>query len=407
MDINEVITKAEGKIELRFKELEKTALFNQHKVLKALKDNRVALRHFAGSTGYGYDDAGRDNLFRVYAQVFGAEAAIVSANITCGSHALKVALYGILRPNDTMLAITGKPYDTLDETIFGVKGKDNGSLKDFGVAYKQIELVNGKFDKKTILQEVAKNPKLIFIQRSKGYSLRDALSIVQIENIIKTIRTVNKDSFIFVDNCYCEFVETREPCDVGADIAVGSLIKNPGGGLVPTGGYIVGTRKAIDLISSSHTSPSLGLEVGSYEPGYRLFYQGLFLAPHIVLQSLRGGLLIAQTMEDLGCEVFPKASAPMYDIVRDIIFKTKEELISFCVGIQHASPVDSFVDPEPWDMPGYTAPVIMAAGTFVQGASIELSCDAPIREPYILYLQGGLTYEHIKLALNEAIKKLA
>ncbi|MDR0850393.1 MAG: methionine gamma-lyase family protein [Christensenellaceae bacterium] len=406
MNIKPIITKAEQKIQPRFKALEDTALFNQHKVLSALKNNRVALRHFAGTTGYGYDDAGRDNLFKVYSEVFGAEAAIVSYNITCGSHALKVALYGILRPGDTMLAITGKPYDTMDITIFGDGDKDNGSLKDFGVMYKQIDLKDGKFDEKAILEEVAKNPKIIFLQRSKGYSLRDALSIEQIEDIIKKIRTVNKTGFIFVDNCYCEFVDMREPCEVGADIAVGSLIKNPGGGIVPTGGYIVGTQRAIALIATSHTSPSLGLEVGSNEQGYRLLYQGLFMAPHIVLQSLKGGLLIAQTMEDLGFEVFPKAQEPMYDIVRDIKFKTKQELVNFCVGIQHASPVDSFVDPEPWDMPGYIDQVIMAAGTFVQGASIELSCDAPIREPYILYLQGGLTYEHVKLALNEAIGNL-
>lgn len=407
MKINEVITKCESKIKARFDELDEVSLFNQNKVLEALKKNRVALRHFAGSTGYGYDDTGRDTLYKVYADVFGAESALVSYNITCGSHALKVALYGILRPGDTLLSISGDLYDTMTETIFGENNADIGSLKDFKVNFKKIELTKaGKFDVPKILTEVKKNPKLIFIQRSRGYSLRDALTINEIKNIIGEIRKINKTSFIMVDNCYCEFVETQEPCDVGADIMAGSLIKNPGGGIVPTGGYIAGSKICIDLISTAFTSPSLKLEVGSYEQGYRLMYQGLFLAPHIVKQSLKGSLLIAAVMQALGYGVLPTADKPMGDIVRSIEFKTKEELISFCGGIQHASPVDSFVDPIPWDMPGYINQVIMAAGTFVQGASIELSCDAPIRPPYILYIQGGLTYEHVKLALNEAISEI-
>ncbi len=404
--IEKLISEAERELSETFTELEKIALYNQEKVLNAFREHQISARHFNGTTGYGYDDIGRDALGKVYASIFGTEEAIVSTNIACGSHALKIGLYGILRPGDTMLSIAGKPYDTLDNTIMGIKGKDNGSLKDYGVKYVQVDLKDGKFNKDLIIKLARKKPKLIYIQRSKGYELRDALSVYEIEDIIKEIKKVNTSSIIMVDNCYGEFVEIKEPTEVGADVAIGSLIKNPGGGIVPNGGYIVGKKFAIDAIASSFTSPSLKLEVGSYEQGYRLLYQGIFLAPHVVLQALKGSALIGKVMHKLGYEVLPEDGKAMYDIVRIIKFNKKEELIAFCQEIQYTSPVDSYVTPEPWAMPGYNDEVIMAAGTFVQGASIELSCDAPIKEPYILYLQGGLTYEHVKIALKNCLKKL-
>lgn len=405
-EIEKVIKESEAQLKDMFAKLEDVALFNQEKVIASFQKNKIALRHFSGTTGYGYDDVGRDTLNQVFADIFGAEAGIVSTLITCGSHALKIALYGLLRPNDTMISITGKPYDTLDDTIFGKQDSDIGSLKDFGVKYEQVNLKNGKLDYLEIIKAAKKNPKILYLQRSKGYEDRDALSVVVIEDIIKEIRKVNTTSIIFVDNCYGEFVEKQEPTDVGANVMVGSLIKNPGGGIAPSGGYMVGDKKCIDLIASAHTSPSLGLEVGSNEFGYRLLYQGLFMAPHTVLQALKGSALIGTALEKLGYTVTPKANEKMYDIIRSIRFNKKEELINFCKEIQFNSPVDSYVTPEPWDMPGYNDQVIMAAGTFVQGASIELSCDAPIKEPYILYLQGGLTYEHVKIALKNCLKTL-
>lgn len=404
--VDNLIASSEKRVKNMFDKIEDIALYNQQKVLNSFRNNQVALRHFAGTTGYGYDDIGRDTISKIYAEVFGAEKAIVSYNITCGSHALKIALYGILRPGDTMLSVTGKPYDTLDDTIFGVKGEDIGSLKDLKVSYKQIDLKDNDLDMPKIIAMARKKPKLIYFQRSKGYAWRDAISCKKIGEAIKEIRKVNKSSFIMVDNCYGEFVEKIEPCDVGADIIAGSLIKNPGGGIVPTGGYIAGSARAIDMISTSYTSPSLKLEVGSNELGYRLIYQGLFMAPHIVAQALKGSLLIGAALDALGYEVMPQVESPMYDIIRSVKFNKKEELISFCQQIQFNSPIDSYVTPEPWDMPGYNDPVIMAAGTFVQGSSLELSSDAPIKEPYVLYIQGGLTYEHVKLALIGCLSKL-
>ena len=403
--IEKIITESERDCSNIFDELQKNALYNQEKVINAFQKYRVGLRNFAGTTGYGYDDIGRDTLSNIFADVFGGEDAIVSPNITCGSHALKIALFGLLRPGDTMLSITGKPYDTLDDTIFG-SSKDLGSLKDWGVKYQQIDLKNGQFDRSSILAAIKNAPTIVYIQRSKGYEWRDAVSINEMSDIIKDIRLIDKNVPIVVDNCYGEFVEKYEPTQIGANIIIGSLIKNPGGGLAPTGGYIVGDKELIEKISASYTSPSLLKEVGSYENGYRLFYQGLFLAPHIVMQSLKGSALIGRVLEKLGYSVMPKADEKMYDIIRSIKFNTKEELIAFCQEIQKNSPVDSFVSPEPWDMPGYNHQVIMAAGTFVLGSSIELSCDAPIKEPYILYLQGGLTYEHVVIALKKCLTKL-
>lgn len=396
------ISKCEKDLEEKFKNLDEIALHNQKKILSAFQKHRVSPQHFAGSTGYGYDDIGRDTLRKVYSTVFNTEDAIVSPLITCGSHAISTVLYGLLRPNDVLLSISGSLYDTLHDTLFG---KGTGSLEDYNISYKQIDLKGDSFDKTKIINEILRiKPKVIFVQRSRGYSSRKAISSAKLEDIFKEIRKVYKHGYIVVDNCYGEFVEKNEPTDVGADVIVGSLIKNPGGGLAPTGGYIAGTSKAIDLISKRFTSPSLGLEVGSYEMGYRLFYQGLFLAPHTVKEAIKGAYLIGKIMEEKGYEVIPGSNEDAYDIIKSVVFNTEDELVKFVQNIQKFSPVDSFVTPMPWEMPGYEDKVIMAAGTFVGGASIELSCDSPIKVPYIAYFQGGLTYEHIKIVAEEINK---
>lgn len=376
------------------------ALKNQEKVLKAFQNNRVSYRHFAGTSGYGYDDIGRDTLAKVYADVFHGESAIVSPHITCGSHAIAIALFGILRPQDTMLSITGKPYDTLDDTIFGVKGENRGSLKDLGIKYDEVELAGNKIDYQKIKEKLREKPKMVFLQRSRGYNPRDAISIEEIGKCVKLVRELSPNSVFVVDNCYGEFVCEKEPLDVGADVIVGSLIKNPGGGIASTGGYIVGKQKYVDLISYRFTSPSLGVEVGSYEKGYREFYQGLFMAPHTVCEALKGACLIGEVMKQKGYEVLPDSLTAAGDIIKSIKFNTSDELIKFIQTIQKLSPIDSDAVPMPWDMPGYSHQVIMAAGTFVAGASIELSSDAPIKEPYVAYFQGSLTYQHAKIVAN-------
>ena len=397
------IEEIEKKLEPQFKRVEKIAYENQKKVLNAFIDLKVSAACFAGTNGYGYDDVGRDTLAKVYAKVFGTETAIVSPLLTCGSHAISTVLYGILRPNDVLLSATGGLYDTLQETIFG---KDNGSLEEFGVKYEQVELKNGEIDVELLIEKIkALKPKVVFFQRSRGYSSRKAFSVEVLEKVFNAIRPfMQKEAFIAVDNCYGEFVETKEPTDVGADVAVGSLIKNPGGGLAPTGGYIVGSKRAIDKISTRFTSPSLGLEVGSYEQGYRLFYQGLFMAPHTTAQAIKGAYLIGEVMKNKGYKIIPESSEPAYDIIKSVVFNSEEELVKFVQTVQAISPIDSYVLPLPWAMPGYEDKVIMSAGTFVGGASIELSCDSPIKKPYIAYMQGGLTYEHVKIfaeRLNE------
>lgn len=396
------ISECEKKLEGKFKELEDISFYNQKKVLRAFQEHRISAQHFAGTTGYGYDDVGRDTLRKVYSSVFGTEDAIVSPLITCGSHAISTVLFGLLRPGDTLLSISGSLYDTLQDTLYG---KGNGSLEDLGIKYEQIEMLDNEFDVPKIITRIKEiNPKVIFVQRSRGYSSRKAISCEKMREIFSAIRKEYKDGFIAVDNCYGEFVEKYEPTEVGADVIVGSLIKNPGGGLAPTGGYIAGSKKAIDLISKRFTSPSLGLEVGSFELGYRLFYQGLFLAPHIVKEALKGAYLIGKVMEEKNYKVIPASDENSYDIIKSVIFNTEDELVKFVQNIQKFSPVDSYVLPMPWDMPGYEDKVIMAAGTFVGGASIELSCDSPIKKPYIAYFQGGLTYEHIKIVAEELIK---
>ncbi len=407
MTAEQLIREAEAALAENFQKADEISEYNQEKVLKAFNAHSIALRHFNGTTGYGYGDDGRYALGDVFAQSLGAEAGIVSPALLSGTHALSVALFGVLRTGDSVLCVSGMPYDTIRGVIFG---EGNGSLKDFGIAFENVALdEKGKFDKiaiKKAYKRLKKSLKMVYIQRSRGYELRDAFTIAEIEDICAFMRELGFEGCIFVDNCYGEFVEKQEPCDVGADVAVGSLIKNPGGGLAPTGGYIVGKEKYIDLIGRRLTAPSIGNEVGSYAYGYRLFYQGLFLAPHTVNQAIKGSLVIGKCMERLGYENFPKLDKTPSDITRAIRFDTAEQLCAFIQSVQEASPVDSFVTLEPWDMPGYDSKVIMAAGCFVEGASIELSADAPVKEPYTAYFQGGLTYEHCKYALKKILAKL-
>lgn len=407
MTAEELIKESEKELEEAFRFADEISEYNQEKVLKAFQRHRVALRHFNPSTGYGYGDEGRFVLGDVFACSLGAEAGIVSPALLSGTHALTVALFGVLRPGDAVLAVSGMPYDTIRGVIFG---EGNGSLKDFGVAFEKTDLTEaGKFDRAQIkkdMEKLGQSLKMIYIQRSRGYELRDAFTVAELGDICAYVRLLGFTGCIFVDNCYGEFVEKNEPCDVGADIAVGSLIKNPGGGLAPTGGYIVGGKEYIDLIGRRLTAPSIGNEVGSYAYGYRLFYQGLFMAPHTVNQSVKGGFLIGKCMEKLGYENFPKLDRTPADITRAIRFDTAKQLCDFIQSVQETSPIDSFVTLEPWDMPGYDSKVIMAAGCFVEGASIELSADAPVKEPYTAYFQGGLTYEHCKYALKKMLEKL-
>lgn len=394
-NILKIIEKSEERCKDKFAKMERTALFNQNKVLDAFRNNNIGQRHFAQTNGYGYDDIGRDTLCKVFAEVFGAEAAIVSPLIVSGTHALTIALYGILRPGDEMLAVSGAPYDTLKEVI---TGDGIGSLKDFGVSYRQVDLVNGAFDYDAIKSAINDKTKLVFVGRSRGYEWRDALDVREIGKMAKFVKELKNDVIVMCDNCYGEFVDTLEPTEVGADIAVGSMIKNIGGGIAPSGGYVCGKKSCVDQIAYRLTSPSIGMEVGSYAYGYREFYQGLFLAPHVTLQALKGSVLFGEVFDCVGYKTMPRPDGECKDIIRSIMFDTEEELIAFCRAVQKASPVDSNVMPFPWDMPGYEHQVIMAAGTFVAGASIELSADSPIKAPYIAYLQGGLTYEHVKIA---------
>lgn len=391
----EILNEIEKNLQDRFKKIDDVALFNQNKVLEAFNKREITNQHFAGTTGYGYTDKGKDGLCNVFADVFNAEDALVSVHLTSGTHAIATALYGLLRPKDTLLSITGDLYDTLSDTLFG---KDNGSLESLGVNIKFVDLINSTFDEDKIYKLVKKlKPRVVFVQRSRGYSARKALSIFDMENVFKRIKEISPKSFIVVDNCYGEFIEVKEPTEVGADVCVGSLIKNIGGSLAPTGGYIVGTKEALSHIENRLTCPSLGRETGSYEAGYRLFYQGLFMAPHIVSQAVKGAYLIGEVMKRQGYKIIPDTSENSFDIIKSIVFNTEEELIRFVQLIQKLSPIDSNALPIPYDMAGYTTKVIMAAGTFVEGASIELSCDSPIKKPYIAYFQGGITYEQLKI----------
>ncbi|MBU3187372.1 methionine gamma-lyase family protein [Clostridium estertheticum] len=391
-----------------FEKLDEVREYNQLKVLTALQDERISESHFTNSSGYGYGDIGRDSLDKVYARIFNCESALVRPHFVNGTHAIGAALFGNLRPNDTMLSVCGTPYDTLHNIIGITNKKDIGSLKDFGVKYKQLELNNSKVDielmKKTMISD--KSIKLVHIQRSTGYGWRKALLISEIEEIIKAAKSINPNVICFVDNCYGEFIETTEPTDVGADLVAGSLIKNIGGGIAPTGGYIAGKEEYVVQASYRLTIPGIGGECGSTFGVMRSLFQGLFLAPHVTMEALKGAIFCARIMELAGFDVLPKFTDKRSDIIQAIKFGNKEMLINFIKGIQAGSPIDSFAQCEPWDMPGYEDKVIMAAGAFIQGASIELSADAPIREPYIAYLQGGLTFDHAKIGILIALSKV-
>lgn len=399
MDKLNELKKIEKECAAVFDQINDRAFINEQKVLDAFRECRVALTHMNGSSGYGYDDTARPKLCELYAKVLGAQRAFVSPNITCGTHALYLALSAVLRPGDVAVSVTGAPYDTLSDCIFGT---GNGSLKDFGIEFQEVPMLGDEVDfiacKKAIK---AHQPKLIYIQRSRGYSTRQTLTIAQIEQIIKTLKPFTPDAIFMVDNCYGEFVETCEPTAVGADIIAGSLIKNIGGGLAPTGGYVAGRSELVELAEKRLTAPSLGAEVGSYNASYLPFFEGLFIAPHVVSGVLKGNVLLGKVAEKLGLKTSPKTDIVPQDIIRTIEFGEENALVRFIQNAQKLSPIDSFVVPMPWDMPGYTDKVVMAAGAFVQGSSIEFSCDAPVRAPFIAYMQGGLTYEHIKIiALN-------
>lgn len=400
--IIELVDKCEKDVEKEFKKAEEICEYNSNKVLKAFQDNGVSEVDFGSTTGYGYGDIGREKIEKVFAQVLGAEDCLVRTQFISGTHALTVALFAFLRPGDTMLSINGKPYDTLDEVIGITENKS--SLKSFGVNYEQIELVDNDFDYEKIQERLQKSKvKLIEIQRSKGYTIRESITLDKVERVIKAIREIDKEVIIMIDNCYCEFVGTREPLEVGADVIVGSLIKNLGGGMAPNGAYIAGRKDLVELAAERLTVPGEGREVGPTLGINRQFLLGLFLAPSVVKASIKTAILTSKVLEELGYEVMPKYDDPRADIVQTIKFCDREKLILYCQGIQKGSPIDSNVLAEPSDMPGYDDQVIMASGSFTQGSSIELSCDAPLREPYVAFQQGALTYEYGKLGLVQAL----
>lgn len=390
----------------RFEKIDETAEYNQMKVINAMQKNHVAEMHLNGTSGYGYNDDGRDTLEQVYADIFKAEAALVRPQIICGTHALNIALSSNLRPGDELLSPVGKPYDTMDE-IIGIR-PSKGSLAEYGVSYRQVDLLaDGSFDYENIKKAINEKTKLVTIQRSKGYASRPTLSVERIGELISFIKEIKPDVICMVDNCYGEFVERIEPTEVGADMIVGSLIKNPGGGLAPCGGYIAGTKECVEQAAYRLSSPGLGKEVGATIGGVnKEFYQGLFLAPTVVAGALKGAIFAANAYEKLGFKVVPDGKEERYDIIQAVELRSAKGLIAFCKGIQAAAPVDSFVTPEPWAMPGYDDDVIMAAGAFVQGSSIELSADGPLREPYAAYFQGGLTWYHAKLGIIMCMQKM-
>ncbi len=403
--LEKLIIDVEESLKEEFAKIEDSEMFYSKKVLAAFKKYQVTESDFASTTGYGYNDTGRDKIESVFAEVLGAEKALVRSQFISGSHALTVCLFGLLRPNDILLSISGKPYDTLDEVI-GIK-ENPSSLKSFGVTYYQIDLVDNDFDENQIIEFLKQHQvKVIEIQRSKGYSTRKSLSNQKLERIIQKIRQVDEDVIIMVDNCYCEFVDDKSPLEVGADVIVGSLIKNLGGGIAPNGAYIAGKKKYVELCAERLTLPGEGAEVGPSLGINKQILQGLFMAPSVVASALKTAVLTSAVMESLGYEVEPTKKEQRVDIVQNIIFRDKEKLIRFTRGIQHASPIDSHAQVEAWDMPGYDDQVVMASGSFTQGSSIELSCDGPIRDPYIAYMQGALTYSYGKLGLMEAIKNL-
>ncbi len=394
------------KASAKLSEIEEITEYNQQKVLSAFINNRVSEADFAGSTGYGYGDSGRDKLDRIYAEIFGAEDAIVRHSFTCGTHTLAVALFGVLRPGDTMLCVTGTPYDTI-HSVIGLSGEGMGSLKDYGIGYAQVDLdENGRPDLAAIEKALETNPKMVYIQRSRGYSLRPSLSVKEIGEIAELVHA-KSDAVVMVDNCYGELVEKLEPTDVGADLIAGSLIKNAGGSIARTGGYIAGRADLVELCAYRATTPGLGKEVGCTLGENRNMYMGIFNAPHVVGQALQAAVFAAALFENLGFKVTPSSNESRHDIIQALCLETPERLIEFCQGIQSGAPVDSYVVPEPWDMPGYDSKVIMAAGAFILGSSIELSADAPLREPYAVWLQGGINFHSAKTAIMLAAEKLS
>lgn len=406
--VQTLVKQTEESLEKEFKKVDKIAQYNTMRVMKAFYDNRVSEAHFVPTSGYGYDDLGRDTLDKVYADVFGAEDALVRHNFISGTHTLSTALFGVLRPNDTLFSITGTPYDTLEKVI-GLSGESgDGSLKDFGVSYRDIDMTDEGIDlaKATAILKEDNTIKAVFIQRSKGYGVRKTLSVDEIGAAVSAVKAVNPNVICMVDNCYGEFVEDKEPTAVGADMIMGSLIKNPGGGLAQTGGYIAGRADLIELCAYRLTSVGIGKECGASLGQNKPMYQGFFMAPHVVAQAIKAAMLCAGVFDALGYPVEPKKTELRHDIIQTILFKDADELVAFCGGIQKGAPVDSYVTPEPWDMPGYSDQVVMAAGAFVQGASIELSADAPIREPYVAYMQGGLTYESARYAVMVAAQNI-
>lgn len=389
----------------RFRRIDETAEYNQLKVIRAMQECRVSEACLLGTTGYGYNDIGRETLEKVYAAVFHTEDALVRPQITCGTHALALALMSNLRPGDELLSPVGKPYDTLEEVI-GIR-PSRGSLKEYGISYRQVDLLaDGSFDYDGIRSAIRDQTRMVTIQRSKGYQTRPTLSVERIGELIRFIKEIKPDVICMVDNCYGEFVETTEPADVGADMVVGSLIKNPGGGLAPIGGYIAGRRECVENAAYRLTSPGLGKEVGASLGVLSSFYQGLFLAPVVTASALKGAIFAAGIYEKIGFDVFPDGKQDRHDIIQAVTFGSPEGVIAFCEGIQAAASVDSFVIPEPWDMPGYDSRVIMAAGAFVSGSSIELSADGPIKPPYTVYFQGGLTFPHAKLGILKTLQNL-
>ncbi len=387
-------------------EIDKMIDRNQFRVLTSFQNQRVSDSHFIPSTGYGYDDYGRDTLEKIYAETFGAEAGLVRPQIISGTHAISTALFGVLRPGDELLYITGNPYDTLEE-IVGIRGKGTGSLKEFGISYQSVDLLeSGGVDYEAVAHAIKPNTKMIGIQRSKGYAVRPSFTIKEIEKMISFVKEIKSDVVVFVDNCYGEFVEELEPCHVGADLMAGSLIKNPGGGLVKTGGYIVGKEEWVEACSYRLTSPGIGAEAGASLYSLLEMYQGFFLAPHVVGQALKGAIFTAAILEKLGMNSNPKWNSPRTDLIQSVQFDDRDKMVAFCQAIQFASPINSYVTPYPAYMPGYEDDVIMAAGTFIQGASIELTADGPIRPPYVAYVQGGLTYSHVKIAVCTALNSL-
>ncbi|WP_404470415.1 aminotransferase class I/II-fold pyridoxal phosphate-dependent enzyme [Sutcliffiella horikoshii] len=404
--IEPIVRKIEEKLQEGFQQVDANVETNQFRVLKSFQENRVSDSHFNPSTGYGYDDIGRDTLEKIYAEVLGGEAGLVRPQIISGTHAISIALFGVLRPGDELLYITGKPYDTLEE-IVGIRGTGVGSLKEYNIGYKTIDLKNNRgIDWEAVSNAITPSTKMIGIQRSKGYATRPSFTIEEIKEMIRFVKEIKPDVVVFVDNCYGEFVELEEPCHVGADLMAGSLIKNPGGGIAKTGGYIVGKKELVEACSYRMTSPGIGAEAGASLYSLQEMYQGFFLAPHVVGQALKGAMFTAAFLEELGMNTSPSWDSHRTDLIQSVQFNDKEKMIAFCQAIQYASPVNSHVTPYANYMPGYEDDVIMAAGTFIQGASIELTADGPIRAPYVAYVQGGLTYSHVKIAVCSAVDHL-